>query len=340
MIKAYAAKKACQKLEPYEYVPKELGPYDIEVAITHCGICHSDISLIDNEWNTSIYPLVPGHEIVGHIVNRGDSVQHLSAGQRVGIGWQRSCCFDCEWCHTGEENLCFKQEATCVGHPGGYADRICIDSRFAFPIPEHLPSEQVAPLFCGGITVFSPLLHHDINPTHRVGIIGIGGLGHLAIQFAKGFGCEVTAFSSSPDKKQESARLGAHHFISSVDSSALKSAKSSFDFLLCTIPNPLDWQLYVDLLRPKGTLCFVGAQTKPISLTCFSLLTGRKTVTASNIGSRPDITKMLHFAANHNIRAEIELFPMHQVNEAIDKVRSGQIRYRAVLTSDVLTTIA
>src|SRR5262245_55157844 len=139
MIKGYAAKQACQKLEPYEYPEKELGPYDIEVVITHCGICHSDISLIDNEWNTSIYPLVPGHEIVGTISKRGSNVQKLAIGQRVGIGWQRGSCFDCEWCQIGEENLCFKQEATCVGHPGGYADKICIDSRFAFAIPDSLP---------------------------------------------------------------------------------------------------------------------------------------------------------------------------------------------------------
>lgn len=318
-------------LVPYEYTPAEIGPYDIEVAITHCGICHSDMSLIDNEWGISSYPLVPGHEIVGNITKLGSEVKEFTLKQRVGIGWQRSSCLRCEWCTSGEENLCLSQEATCVGHPGGYAEAIRVDSRFAFAIPEALDSQHVAPLFCGGATVFSPLLHHNINPTTRVGVIGIGGLGHLALQFAKGFGCELTAFSSSPDKKSESARLGAHHFIATSSKEALKQAANSFDFLLSTVPTPLNWQEYLELLRPKGTLCFVGAQTKPIEVPFFTIIQGRKCVTASNIGSRPDIKKLLTFAAQHNVRADIELFAMKDVNQAIDRVRSGKIRYRAVL---------
>ncbi len=330
-IKGYAAKKQKSTLEHYEYEPVTLGPWDIEVAITHCGICHSDLSLIDNEWGTSIYPLIPGHEIVGVVTELGSNVTNLKLNQRVGIGWQRSSCMQCEWCTTGQENLCSKQTATCVGNPGGYADRMRADSRFAFEIPDTLDSAQVAPLFCGGATVFSPLLRYNINPTSRVGVIGIGGLGHLALQFAKGFGCEVTAFSTSPDKKTESERLGAHHFVSSTDKAALKKVENSFDLILSTVAVPLDWQQYLALLRPKGTLCIVGAQTKPLEVPFFSLIEGRKSVSASNIGSRPDIHKLLHFAAQHNIKADVEVFKMEDVNRALDKVRSGEIRYRAVL---------
>ena len=332
-IKAYAAKAAKQTLEPYEYEAQPLGPWDIEVAITHCGICHSDISLIDNEWGSSLYPLVPGHEIVGKVTSCGTNVTDLKAGDRVGIGWQRSSCMHCEWCGTGQENLCLKQEATCVGHPGGYADRIRADSRFAFKIPDELASEQVAPLFCGGATVFSPLLQHKINPMSRVGVIGIGGLGHLALQFAKGFGCDLTAFSSSSDKAEEVKHLGAQHFISSVDDKALKAHANSFDFLLATTPFAMNWQVYLEMLRPRGTLCFVGAQMKPIEVPFWSIIFGRKQVTASNIGSRPDIQELLRFAVEHKIKAEVEQFAMRDVNKAIEKVRSGKVRYRAVLVN-------
>lgn len=331
-IKCYAAKSKGSVLEPYEYEPKALEPWEIDVEITHCGICHSDLSLIDNEWGNSVYPLIPGHEIVGIVKKLGSQVTEFKVGDRVGIGWQRSSCFHCEWCETGDENLCLSQEATCVGHPGGYAERIHADSRFAFLIPEALDSAHVAPLFCGGATVFSPLVHHNINPMSRIGIIGIGGLGHLAVQFAKGFGCEITAFSSTKEKQQEALSLGAHHFIASTDEAALKKANNSFDFILSTVPTPLNWQTYLELLRPKGTLCFVGAQTKPIEVPFFSIIFGRKTVTASNIANRLDLKHLLEFAAQHQVKAQIEQFAMKDVNQAIEKVRAGKIRYRAVLT--------
>lgn len=330
-IKCYAATKAKEILQPFEYEPAVLGPWDIELAITHCGICHSDLSLIDNEWGTSIYPMIPGHEIVGKITEMGSNVTNFKLNQRVGIGWQRSSCMHCDWCIAGEENLCSKQTATCVGSPGGYADRIRADSRFAFAIPDQLDSAHVAPLFCAGATVFSPLVRYNINALSRVGIIGIGGLGHLALQFAKGFGCEVTAFSTSIDKKEESERLGADHFVLNNDTASLGELKNSFDLILSTVAVPLDWQMFVHLLRPKGVLCLVGAQTNTLEVPFFSLISGRKSLSASNIGSRPDIRKLLHFAALHGIKADVEVFKMEDVNIALDKVRSGKIRYRAVL---------
>ena len=329
-IQCYAAMAKNQALEKYQYTPEPLKPYDIEVNITHCGICRSDLHLIDNDWETSIYPLVPGHEIIGKIAKIGDAVQELQVGQRVGIGWQRSSCMHCGWCNQGEENLCFKQEATCVGHPGGFAQAIRADSRFAFPIPDELSSEHAAPLLCGGVTVFSPLLEY-VRPTSRVGIIGIGGLGHMAVQFARAFGCEVTAFSSSPDKKKEAEELGAHYFISSKDENALKKAANSFDFILSTVAVSLDWLVYLNTLKPKGILCFVGAVPKPLQIPVFSLLVGRKSICGSNIGSRPDIKQMLRFAALNGIKAQVEVFPMEEANAAITKLRQGKVRYRPVL---------
>lgn len=332
-IKSYATSKPKQILEPFTYEPAPLGPLDIDVKITHCGICHSDIHLIDNDWGSSTYPLVPGHEIVGIITELGPEVKNFKKGQRVGIGWQRSSCMCCDWCGQGEENLCLKQEATCVGHQGGFADKIRTDSRFAFPIPDALASEHAAPLLCGGATVFSPLITNEINPTHKVGVIGIGGLGHLALQFANAFGCEVTAFSSSPDKKNEAIGFGAHHFLSSNDASAIAKAANTLDFILCTSMSSMKWTDYINMLRPKGKLCFVGAVEKPIEVPFFSLVFGSKGISASNIASRPHMKQMLETAAKHGIKAKIEEFPLKDVNKAIEKVRSGKIRYRAVLTN-------
>lgn len=332
-IQSFAAMKSKQALEPHTYEPAPLGPLDIEVKITHCGICHSDIHLIDNDWGNSTYPLVPGHEIVGIITQVGPEVKNFQKGQRVGIGWQRSSCMGCEWCGQGEENLCLKQEATCVGHQGGFADTIRADSRFAFVIPEGLASENAAPLLCGGATVFSPLLSHEINPTHKVGVIGIGGLGHLALQFANAFGAEVTAISSSPDKQMEAIEFGAHHYLSSNDPGAVAKAANTLDFILCTTMSSLNWVDYLNMLRPKGKLCFVGAVEKPIEIPFFNMVFGRKGIDTSNIASRPHMNKMLEMAAKHGIKAKIELFPLKDVNKAIEKVRSGKIRYRAVLTN-------
>lgn len=225
-----------------------------------------------------------------------------------------------------------KQEATCVGHQGGFAEKIRADSRFAFPIPDALASEHAAPLLCGGATVFSPLLSNEINPTHKVGVIGIGGLGHLALQFANAFGCEVTAISSSPDKQKEATEFGAHHFLSSNDPSAIAKAANSLDFIISTSMSSMKWTDYLNMLRPKGKLCLVGAVEKPIEIPFFSIIFGRKGIIASNIASRPHMAKMLETAAKHGIKPKIEQFPIKDVNKAIEKVRSGKIRYRAVLT--------
>jgi len=332
LIEGYVTKEAGAPLEAFQYESPQVGPWDIEVEISHCGICHSDLHLIKNDWGFSTYPLVPGHEIIGVVKQKGNLVTELEVGMRVGIGWQGSSCGHCEWCHQGEENLCLAQEATCVGHFGGFAKKIVADSRFAFPIPEKLTSENAAPLLCGGVTVFSPLLFHKVEATMRIGVIGVGGLGHLALQFAHAFGCEVSAFSSSPSKEGEAKRFGAHHFISSTNAKELERAANSVDLLLCTSSGEMNWEAYLEVLRPKGKLCLLGAPKEGrVNVPIFSLIMGRKTICGSNIGSAPDIRKMLRFAAQHGIVAQTEVFPMSEVNTALEKLEKNQIHYRAVL---------
>ena len=191
-FRAYAAHEQKGPLAPFVYEPGELGPNDVEIRVSHCGICHSDVHLVDGDWGASSYPMVPGHEIVGTVAAAGPAVRQLAVGQRVGVGWQCGACLECEWCVSGQENLCAQEEATCVERPGGFAERIRVDGRFAFPIPDALRSEHAAPLLCGGVTVYAPLARFA-RPSLRVGVIGIGGLGHLALQFARAMGCEVTA---------------------------------------------------------------------------------------------------------------------------------------------------
>ncbi|MFW7379226.1 MAG: NAD(P)-dependent alcohol dehydrogenase [Oligoflexus sp.] len=333
-IQAYAAEQAGKKLVSYAYEEKPLGPYEIDVKVSHCGICHSDLHLIDNDWQISQYPLVPGHEIVGTVQAAGQLIQHFQRGQRVGIGWQRTACMQCEYCMRGDENLCLENQGTCVGHHGGFAERIIADGRFAFAIPESLSSENAAPLLCGGITVYAPLKSFDIRANMRVGVIGIGGLGHLALQFSRAFGCEVTAFSSSADKKEEALALGAHHFVSSKDANEMQKLASSFDFILSTVSADLDWNLYLNLLRPDGKLCIVGIPQSELKIQAFPLIAGRKSICGSPIGSRTMMNEMLEFAARHGIEARTELMPMSEVNVAIEKVRANQARYRMVLKTD------
>jgi uncharacterized zinc-type alcohol dehydrogenase-like protein len=301
--------------------------------ISHCGICHSDIHLIDNDWFMSMYPLVPGHEIIGTITAMGKEVNGLSIGQRVGLGWQSGSCLNCEWCNSGQENLCKNNIATCVGRFGGFADFVYTDHRFAFPIPEKLDSETAAPLLCGGITVYSPLRIYNLMPHHKIGIIGIGGLGHLALQFAKAMGCEVTAISSSPNKETNARSFGAHHFIDSNNEKQMKSAQGTLDFILSTAYVSLNWITFINLLKPNGRLNFVGASQGNVEIPVGMLVIGQKTISGSVIGGRAMIQEMLSFAARNNVKAKTELLPLSDVNNAIEKVRKNQARYRMVLQS-------
>jgi uncharacterized zinc-type alcohol dehydrogenase-like protein len=329
---AHAAHAPKGPLKPFVYEPAPLGPHDVEIRISHCGICHSDVHLVDGDWGMGSYPMVPGHEIVGTVVAAGPEVSHLEAGARVGVGWQRGSCMACEACDAGDENLCAANVATCVGHHGGFADRIRVDGRFAFPIPEALASENAAPLLCGGATVYSPL-RRWVKPAMRVGVVGIGGLGHLALQFARAMGCEVTAISSTPDKEGESRAFGAHRFVATREPKALAKAASSLDFVLSTVFATPDWDGLLGALRPNGVLCLVGATSEPLAVQAFALLGAQKTVTGSAIGGRPAIREMLAFAARHGVQAKTQVRPLAEANAALGDVRKGRARYRVVLAA-------
>jgi len=332
-IHGLAAHAAGAELLPYHYDPGQLGTQEVEIAITHCGICHSDLHLISNDWGISQYPFIPGHEVTGTVAAVGSDVSMHKVGDRVGLGWQSNSCGRCEWCMKGMENLCPQSEATCVGRNGGYAEQVRANARFVIPIPEALNSEHAAPLLCGGITVYNPLRSHGINPSSRVGVVGIGGLGHLAIQFARVFGAEVTAFSSSAGKEAEVRALGAHHFVNTRESKAMKEAAGTQDFLLTTVNADQDWGTYVQALRPTGTLCFVGVPPSAISLQAFPLISGLRHVTGSPIGSPHMLREMMDVAARHGVKATTECFPMSKANEAIEKVKKNKVRYRAVLAN-------
>lgn len=332
-IQGLAAHAAGAELLPFKYQPGELGARDVEIGISHCGICHSDLHLISNDWGISQYPFIPGHEVVGKVTAVGSEVRSLQVGQRVGLGWQSNSCGECEWCTRGLENLCAQADATCVHRHGGYADRVRANARFVIPIPDALGSENAAPLLCGGITVYNPLRANGVNPSSRVGVVGIGGLGHLAIQFARVFGAEVTAFSTSPEKEAEAKALGAHRFVNTRESRSLKDVAGSFDFILNTANADQDWGIYIQALRPTGTLCFVGVPPSPVSLQVFPLISGLRTVTGSPIGSPHQLREMLDVAARHGVKAQTESFPMAKANEAIEKVKKNKVRYRAVLAN-------
>ena len=332
-IQGLAVHAAGAELLPFRYDTGELGIQEVEIGITHCGICHSDLHLISNDWGMSQYPFIPGHEIIGSVTAVGSQVRSLKTGQRVGLGWQSNSCGVCEWCTQGLENLCPSSEATCVHRHGGYASRVRANARFVVTIPDALPSEQAAPLLCGGITVYNPMRDNGINPTSRVGVVGIGGLGHLAIQFARVFGAEVTAFSTSATKEEEARALGAHHFVNTRESKAMKEVAGTHDFILTTANADQDWGVYIQSLRPTGTLCFVGVPPSPVSVQAFPLIAGIRSITGSPIGSPHRIREMLDVAARHNVKATTESFPMAKANEAIEKVKKNKVRYRAVLAN-------
>jgi uncharacterized zinc-type alcohol dehydrogenase-like protein len=330
-VQAFAALAPRGPLVPYAYEAAALGDNEIDLEVTACGLCHSDVHLIDDAWKRSVFPLVPGHEIIGRVASVGRGVSRLAVGERAGVGWQRAACFDCDLCAAGRENLCARQEATCVGHYGGLADRVRVDARFAFAIPEALESAEAAPLLCGGVTVFAPLQRYGAGVGGTVGVIGVGGLGHLAVRFAAALGCEVVAFSSSPDKDDAIRAMGAHEVVRSTDPRALRAQAGRIDLLLATAPAQLDWIAYVGALRPGGVLCLVGAAPDLLRVPAAQLLTGQKTICGSDIGDRATMRAMLAFAARHRVAPTIETRPMHEVNLGLDQVRANKARYRVVM---------
>ena len=332
MIKAYAASEAGGDLTPFEYDPGQLARQEVEIAVEHCGICHSDLSMLDNEWGIARYPLVPGHEVVGTVGQVGEDVTGLREGQKVGLGWHSGYCMTCPVCLQGDHNMCTSAEGTIVGRHGGFADKVRAHAASVVALPSEIDFQSAGPLFCGGITVFNPLVQFGTRPTDRVGVIGIGGLGHIALQFLNAWGCEVTAFTSSESKQEEALKLGAHRTIDSRNPGKIAAAAGQFELILSTVNVKLDWNAYISALCPRGRLHFVGATLDPLDLGVFPLLMGQRSVSGSPVGSPANIAKMLGFAARHKIKPVIETYRFDQVNEAMERLRSGNARYRIVLS--------
>jgi uncharacterized zinc-type alcohol dehydrogenase-like protein len=334
-IKAYAVNAKGAALEPFEYEPGTLEDEQVEIAVDFCGICHSDLSMIDNEWGQSKYPLVPGHEVAGRVVATGEHVKRVKVGQRVGLGWFSASCMACPQCMSGNHNLCTTAEQTIVGRHGGFAERVRCHWAWAAPLPDELDAVIAGPLFCGGITVFNPIIQFNVKPTDRVGVIGIGGLGHMALQFLAKWGCEVTAFTSSDSKEQEALKLGAHHVVNSRDKAQLAKVAGSLNFVISTVNVALPWDAILGSLAPKGRLHFVGAVLESIPVAAFALMASQKSISGSPLGSPATTERMLDFSTRHKISPVIERFPMSKVNEAIEHLRAGRARYRIVLENDL-----
>ena len=287
-----------------------------------------------NEWGFTAFPFVPGHEVVGTITAVGERVTTLKPGQTVGVGWYSGSCLTCRQCMSGDHNLCPTAEQTIVGRHGGFADRVRCQATWVIPLPAEVDPSKAGPLFCGGLTVFNPLVQFDIRPTDRVGVIGIGGLGHMALMFLNAWGCEVVAFTSSDAKRDEALKLGAHRVINSRDEGQLQAARGTFDLILNTANATMNWPLYLDCLAPRGRLHTVGAVAEPLSVNAFSLIMGQKSVSGSPLGSPVNALKMLEFCGRHKIAPVVETFPMSKVNEAFAHLEAGKARFRIVLAND------
>ena len=332
MIKAYAAHEAGGKLQPFEYDPGPLGAHDVEIAVEHCGICHSDLSMLNNDWEMTQYPFVPGHEIIGTVAEKGDHVSHIRLGQRIGLGWHAGYCMTCHTCMSGDHNLCTQAQGTIIGRHGGFADKVRANASSVVALPDNIDPQSAGPLFCGGITVFNPLLQFNIQPSAKVAVIGIGGLGHIALQILNAWGCEVTAFTSNEAKKTEALTLGAHQTLDSRDPAKLEAATGQFDLILSTVDVKLDWNAYIATLRPKGRLHFLGATLEPLDIGVFPLILGQRSISGSPVGSPASLETMLDFVARHEIKPIVETYCFDQVNEALARLNSGEARYRVVLS--------
>lgn len=331
-VSGFAATAARAPLLPFSFEPPALGENDVEIEVSHCGVCHSDVSLIDNDWGFSQYPMVPGHEVVGQVSKVGSAAaRRFRIGAQVGVGWQSGCCGECEYCLRAEEHLCKGQRATCVHGFGGYAEVLRVNARFAVPLSDDADPQAVAPLLCGGITVYTPFIEFDVRPSMRVAVLGIGGLGHLALQFGRALGCEMTALSGSPDKEAEAREYGAHEFLATGSPDFAAAVSGRFDFILSTASAALDMNLWLGALKPRGTFCIVGVPSKPLSVQAFGLIQGQRRIVGSPIGSPSRISEMLDLAQRAGVAARTEHFAMSDVNAALDRVRANQARYRIVL---------
>jgi len=348
-VQAYGASAADQALAPLAITRREPGPRDVAIAIDWCGVCHSDLHTARNEWANAIYPVVPGHEIVGHVTAVGGSVTKFKVGDVVGVGCMVDSCGHCGSCHDGLEQFCEEGMvqtynspiADAPGHTlGGYSTAITVDEGFVLAI-RHAPEQlaAVAPLLCAGITTWSPLRHWKAGPGKKVGIVGIGGLGHMGVKLARALGAEVVAFTTSPGKREEARKLGAHDVVVSRHADEMAAHAGSFDFILDTVAASHDLDAFVRLLKRDGTLCLVGAPEHPHpSPAVFNLIFGRRSIAGSLIGGIAETQEMLDFCAEHGIVSEIETIAVQDINTAWERMAKGDVRYRFVIDSSTFAT--
>ena len=339
-INAYAAKDAVSPVAPFSITRREVKPHDVQIDILFCGVCHSDLHQIRNEWGNSIFPMVPGHEIVGRITAVGDKVKNFAAGDYAGVGCFVDSCRTCASCVAGDEQYCetgmtgtynsYERDGKTPTY-GGYSTQIVVDENYVLHVSEKLPLSGVAPLLCAGITTYSPLKHVGVGKGHKVGVLGLGGLGHMAVKFAVSFGAEVTMLSHSKSKEADAKRLGAHNFALISDPEVMAGLQNKFDFILNTVSAPHDYNTYLNLLNTNGTMIVVGAPPAPAEIPAFNLIMKRRSIIGSLIGGIKETQEMLDYCAEHNIVSDVEVIPVQQINEAYERMLKGDVRYRFVI---------
>ncbi len=340
-VKAFAAQSATSPLTPYSFTRRDPLPDDVEIDIQYCGVCHSDLHIARNEWGGSTYPCVPGHEIVGKVTRVGSDVKNFKEGDLAAVGCLVDSCGKCVNCNDGYEQFCNNGATFTYGSAdkrsdggvtyGGYSQRIVVQQEFVLRLSDRLDLAAAAPLLCAGITTYSPLKHWGVGKGSKVGIVGLGGLGHMGVKFASAFGAHVVLFTTSPGKTDDAKRLGAHEVVLSKDEAQMKAHANSFDFILDTVSAKHDVGAYLDLLKRDGTLTMVGVPPEPIPTNVFSLIKGRKQLAGSLIGGIEETQKMLDFCAEHGITCDIELIKMDQINEAYERMLKSDVKYRFVI---------
>jgi len=338
--RGYAATSPDAPLHPYEFTRRELGPHDVQIAISYAGICHSDIHQVRQEWGPSNYPMVPGHEIVGSVVAIGKDCALHRIGDIVGVGVFVNSCRECANCLSGDNQYClngtigtyngFEYDGVTPTY-GGYSTVIVVDERYVLRVPSSLPLTGVAPLLCAGITLYSPLKHWHAGPSKQVGIIGLGGLGHLGVKFAHALGAEVTVFSHSANKEVDAKAYGANHFVLGNDDGQFAKLRRSFDLIISTVSADLDLNRYLKLLRLDSTLTVIGLPGKPLQIQANNLLDQRRSISGSMVGGIPETQEMLDFSAEHGIVSEVEVVRADQINESYERTINSDVRYRFVI---------
>ena len=339
-IKAYAAMSAKENLIPWNFQRREVGANDVQFDIKYCGVCHSDLHQIRDDWSKGIFPMVPGHEIVGTIIKIGSNVTKFKVGDIAGTGCMVDSCRTCDNCKEGLEQYCsvgasytynsFEQDKKLPTY-GGYSDSIVVNQDFVLHINEKLNLAAAAPLLCAGITTYSPLRHWKVGKGHKLAVLGLGGLGHMAVKFGVAFGAEVTVLSTSPNKEADAKKLGAHNFIVTSDKEQAKSVRGKFDFILDTVSAPHDINFYLGMLKTNGVHICVGIPEKPSEIAAFSIISGRKSLAGSSIGGIAETQEMLDFCAEHNIVSEVEVIDIKNINHAYECMVKGQVHYRFVI---------